>query len=257
MTCSGTEYFDGMYRIADGRDECRKAAREQLKHGADFLKVMATGAVMNPGGVPGAVQLGKNEIQVIVEEGLKLGKSTAAHAHAAEGILNAVSAGVWTIEHGTMADDDAIEAMANQGTFLVPTMVLHDFFEDQAENIPAFILEKNRQMQNAYISIVKKALDAGVKVALGTDAGTNYNHHGRNAEEIVYLVEHDIMTPLEAITAATRTASEAIMADSDVGTIEKGKMADFVILNSNPLSNIRVLVDHKNFHDVYKEGNKV
>jgi imidazolonepropionase-like amidohydrolase len=257
MTCSGTEYFDGMYRIADGKDECRKAAREQLKYGADFLKVMATGAVMNPGGVPGAVQLDKSEIQAVLKEGLKLGKPTAAHAHAAEGILNAVSAGVWTIEHGTMADNDAIKAMADQGTFLVPTMVLHDFFEDQAENIPAFILEKSRQMQNDYISIVKNALDAGVKVALGTDAGTNYNHHGRNAEEIVYLVEHGIMTPLEAITAATRTASEAIMADSEIGTIETGKMADFVILNSNPLSNIRVLIDHKNFHDVYKGGNKL
>lgn len=192
-----------------------------------------------------------------MQEGLKLGKPTAAHAHAAEGILNAVSAGVWTIEHGTMADDEAIGSMADQGTFLVPTMALHDLFEDQAENIPAFILEKSRQMQKAYISIVKKALDAGVKIALGTDAGTNHNYHGRNAHEIVYLVEHGIMTPVEAITAATRTASEAIMADPDVGTVEKGKMADFVLLNSNPLSDIKVLTDHKNFYAVYKGGKKI
>ena len=93
MTCSGIEYFAGMYRVADGVDACRQAAREQLKEGADLLKLMATGAVMSPGGVPGAPQLNEDEIRAIVEEGLKLGKHTAAHAHAAQGIQNAVAAG--------------------------------------------------------------------------------------------------------------------------------------------------------------------
>jgi len=256
MTCSGTEYFAGMYRAADGPEECRKAAREQLKAGADLLKVMATGAVMNPGGVPGAPQLDCDEMRAIVAEGWKLGRHTAAHAHGAAGIRNAVAAGVRTIEHGTMADDEAIAVMAANNVFLVPTMALHDCFERHADKIPAFIIEKSRQMQKAYIGIVQKAIAEGVKVALGTDAGTNYNHHGRNAAEILYWVKENIMTPLEAITAATRTASQAIMADTLVGTLETGKMADFIILAADPLADIRILADRRQIGAVYKGGHQ-
>lgn len=252
MTCSGTEYFDGMYRIADGADECRKAAREQLRAGADMLKVMATGAVMNPGGVPGAPQLDEDEIRAVVEEGLKLGRHTAAHAHAARGIINAVAAGVRTIEHGTMADDNALEAMAKAGTFLVPTISLHELFEAYAEEIPAFMLEKSRQMQEDYIDIVKKAVAMGIPVAMGTDAGTNYNYHGRNAGEIIYFVEHGIMDAEGALAAATRTAARAIMMDQEIGTLETGKLADFLLLAENPLENIRVLSRPGGICAVYK-----
>jgi len=257
MTCSGTEYFAGMYRIADGVDDCRKAAREQLKAGADLLKLMATGAVMNPGGVPGAPQLDVDEIRAIVEEGLKLGKHTAAHAHAAQGIQNAVAAGVRTIEHGTLADDDAIGAMAEAGTFLIPTLSLHDRFEDHADNIPDFMLKKSRQMQAAYIEIIKKAVKSGVKIAMGTDAGTNFNYHGNNAAEIVFLVEHEILSPAEALKAATKTAAEAIMLDHRVGTLEAGKMADLVILNANPLDHIEILCKPHMISAVYKNGQKI
>lgn len=257
MTSSGSEYFAGMYRIADGVDDCRKAAREQLKEGADLLKLMATGAVMNPGGVPGAPQLNEDEIRAIVEEGLKLGKHTAAHAHAAQGIQNAVAAGVRTIEHGTMADHAAIEAMAEAGAYLIPTMSLHERFEAHAENIPPFMLEKSRQMEHAYIDIVKKALKAGVKIAMGTDAGTNYNYHGGNAAEIVYLVEKKILTPLAAITAATKSAAEAIMLDEQLGTLETGKLADMLVLNADPIKNINVLADPGTISAVYKGGQKI
>ena len=256
MTCSGTEYFDGMYRIADGADECRKAAREQLREGADLLKVMATGAVMNPGGVPGAPQLDEDEIRAIVEEGLKLGKHTAAHAHAAQGIINAVAAGVRTIEHGTMADDRALEAMAAAGTYLVPTISLHELFEDYADEIPAFMLEKSRQMQDTYIGIVKKAVSMGIPVAMGTDAGTNYNYHGKNAGEIIYMVEQGIMDAEGALAAATKTASEAIMMDADIGTLEEGKFADLLLLTENPLENIRVLSHPGGIAAVYKGAQK-
>ncbi len=257
MTCSGTEYFDGMYRIADGVDECRKAAREQLKKGADCLKLMATGAVMNPGGVPGAAQLGVDEIQAVVEEGLKLSKHTAAHAHGAQGIINAVKAGVRTIEHGTMADDKAIEAMAKAGTYLVPTMSLHDVFMAHIDTVPDFMIEKSSRMQVTYIDIVKKAVKAGIPIAMGTDAGTNFNYHGKNANEIVYLVENEIMRPIEAISAATMTAAEAMEMDHLVGSLEAGKLADFLILNKDPLSDIRVLVHDENIEQVYKGGQPV
>jgi len=257
MTCSGTEYFNGMYRVADGVDACRQAAREQLKAGANFLKLMATGAVMNPGGVPGAPQLNVDEIRAVVEEGLKLGRHTAAHAHAAQGILNAVAAGVRTIEHGTMADDAAIDAMAEAGAYLVPTLALHDQFEAHAENVPAFMLEKSGQMQQEYVGTVKKALKAGVKIAMGTDAGTNYNHHGNNAAEIVYLVEKGILSPLAAITAATKSAAQAIMLDDELGTLETGKLADMVVLNADPIENIDVLVDPGMISAVFKGGRRV
>ncbi len=254
MTCSGTEYFNGMYRIADGVDDCRKAAREQLKEGADCLKVMATGAVMNPGGVPGAAQLNEDEIRAVVEEGDKLGRHTAAHAHGAGGIINAVNAGVHTIEHGTMADDRAIEAMAKAGTYLVPTMSLHELFMAHADTVPRFMIEKSRQMENEYVGIVKKAIQAGIPIAMGTDAGTNYNYHGNNAAEIVYLVKHDILSPLQAIKAATRTAAEAIQMQDRVGSLEAGKLADFVILDKNPLDDIRILRDPVNILQVVKGG---
>ena len=257
MTCSGTEYFDGMFRVADGIDECRKAAREQLKEGADCLKLMATGAVMNPGGIPGAAQLNVDEIQAVVEEGLKLGKHTAAHAHGAQGILNAVKAGVRTIEHGTMADDKAIEAMAEAGTYLIPTMSQDDLLMAHTDTVPDFMIEKTSRMQGNYIDIVKKAAKAGIPIAMGTDAGTNYNYHGKNANEIVYLVENEIMTPIEAISAATITAAQAIEMDHLVGTLEAGKLADFLILNDDPLSDIQVLVHAANIDQVFKGGRPV
>lgn len=257
MTCSGTEYFDGMYRIADGVDECRKAAREQLKAGADMLKLMATGAVMNPGGVPGAPQLNVDEIKAVVEEGEKLGKHTAAHAHGTQGIFNAVTAGVRTVEHGTMATDEVLETMAKNNTFLIPTLSLHDLFEAHADEVPSFMVEKSRAMQKPYIEIVKKAVRIGVHVAMGTDAGTNYNYHGKNAAEIIYLVEKEIMTPIQAITAATKTAAEAIQMDSEIGTLEVGKLADFIILKSNPLDDIKVLSKADEIESVYKNGQLV
>ena len=257
MTCSGTEYFDGMYRIADGPDECRKAAREQLKEGADFLKLMATGAVMNPGGVPGAAQLGVNEIRAVVEEGLKLGKHTAAHAHGAQGVKNAVLAGVRTIEHGTMADEEALEAMAEAGVFLIPTMALHTQFEDHARDIPEFMLQKSRLMEDDYKGIVLRAKALGVEIAMGTDAGTNYNYHGNNAAEIVYLVDNEIMSPSEALICATLGAARAIQVDHEVGSLEPGKLADFLVLSSDPLNDIRVLADKEKIEAVYKGGELV
>ena len=247
MTSSGTEYFSGMYREADGPDECRKAAREQLKKGADFLKLMATGAVMNPGSKPGAAELEVDEIRAIVEEGLKLGKHTAAHAHGADGIRNAVEAGVRTIEHGTLADDHALEMMQRKGAFLVATLSPRRLFLENAEHIPPFIVEKSKAMMEDTIKLVGRALKAGVQVAMGTDAGTNFNYHGLNAHEIVYLVEQNMMSPQQAITAATHTAARAIMMDHELGVLEPGKRADMLILDENPLDNIRILLDQSKF----------
>lgn len=256
MTCSGTEYFAGMYRPADGVDDCRRAAREQLASGADCLKVMATGAVMNPGGVPGAPQLDVDEMKAVVDEGWKLGRHTAAHAHGARGIVNAVKAGCRTIEHGTMADREAIEAMAEAGAYLVPTMSLHNLFEEHVDRIPQFMIEKSRDMQEAYMEVVAEAIKAGVQLAMGTDAGTNYNYHGKNAREIVFYVRSGLMSPRRALTTATHNAAQAIMMDHLVGSLEPGRLADLVVLNQNPLENISSLMDPGNVAMVLKDGQR-
>ncbi len=259
MTCSGTDYFAGLYRLADGLQECRKAAREQLKEGADLLKVMATGAVMNPGGVPGAPQLDVDEIKVVVDEGAKLGKHTAAHAHGAQGIKNSVIAGVRTIEHGTMADDEAIAMMADKGVFLVPTIVVHECWINHRKNrdIPEFMLEKNRSIEQQGREALHKAIAAGVRIAMGTDAGTNFNYHGKNSGEIIAYVQHGFMTPMEALQSSTQTAAAAIDIDQQVGTLEKGKFADCLVLENNPLEDITVLADPQNITMVIKGGLRV
>jgi imidazolonepropionase-like amidohydrolase len=259
MTCSGTEYFAGFYRLADGPQECRKAAREQLKEGADLLKVMATGAIMNPGGVPGAPQLDVDEIKAVVDEGAKLGKHTAAHAHGAQGIINAVLAGVRTIEHGTMADDEAIAMMADKGVFLVPTLVVHECWINNRKNrdIPEFMLEKSRAIEQQGREALHKAIAAGVRIAMGTDAGTNFNYHGKNSGEIIAYVKHGFMTPMEALQSATQTAAAAIEMDQQLGTLEKGKFADCLVLERNPLEDITVLADPQNISMVMKGGLRV
>ena len=256
MTCSGTEYFSGMYRIADGVDENRKAAREQLKAGADVLKVMATGAIMNPGGVPGAAQLGVDEMRAVIEEGAKLGIPTAAHAHGAQGIKNAVEAGVATIEHGTMADDEAIEMMVKKNVFLVPTLLVDNLICKAGERneIPAFMVEKAERIKEKRHLVFKKAISAGVKIAMGTDAGTPFNFHGKNSMELDLYVREKLMTPLKALQTATRDAAEAIGLSDRLGTLEKNKIADCLVLGKNPLEDIGCLLDLKNIRMVFKQG---
>jgi imidazolonepropionase-like amidohydrolase len=259
MTSSGTEYFNGMYREADGVGENRKAAREQLKNGADLLKVMATGAIMNPGGVPGAPQLDVEEIRAVVEEGAKLGKNVAAHAHGAQGIKNAILAGVATIEHGTMADNEAIAMMVEKNVYLVPTLAVDHLMLKYGEKhgVPAFMIKKAKELAEMRNEVIRKAIAAGVRIAMGTDAGTPYNYHGRNSLELVVMVEEKLMTAMDALIASTKTAAEAIGLADEVGTLEKGKLADCVVLNQNPLEDIKCLLNKKNINMVFKDGTLV
>ncbi|MFO7952756.1 MAG: amidohydrolase family protein [Bacillota bacterium] len=257
MTALGNDYFKGMYIEADGVDEVRKAARLQLKAGADFLKVMATGAYMNPGGVPGAVQYNLDELQVIVEEADKLGLHVAAHAHGAQGIVNSALAGVRTIEHGSFLDEKGIEMMLEKNIYLVPTYAAgyHIFKHAETENVPDFMVRKNIEMRKTRGKNIQKAIDAGIKVAFGSDAGTTHNYHGTNAMELVIYVNEGYMSPLEAISSGTRIAAEAIGINDLVGTLEKGKIADFVIVDGELTKGLDPLLN--NIAAVYKEGKKV
>lgn len=257
MTAMGNDYFKGMYVEADGVDEVRKAARTQLKAGADFLKVMATGAYMNPGGVPGAVQYNLDELQVIVEEAGKLDLHVAAHAHGAQGIINSALAGVRTIEHGSFLDDQGIELMLDKNIYLVPTFAAgyHILKHAESEGIPEFMVEKNIEMRRIRGKSIKKAVDAGIKVAFGSDAGTTHNYHGTNAMELVLYVKEGFMSPIDAISSGTRIAAEAIGILDLVGTLEKGKIADFIIVDGDLTKGLEPLLN--NIAEVYKEGKKV
>lgn len=259
MMTAGSEYFQGLYREADGVDENRKAAREQIKGGADYLKVMATGAIMNPGGVPGASHLDVEEIRAVVEEAEKMNMHTAAHAHGAEGIRNAIRAGVRTIEHGTLADAEALKMMADNGIFLSSTLSSNFWmlYGREQNNIPHFMAEKAEEISRIRKENLRKAVEAGVKVVLGTDAGTPYNYHGKNATEIIQYVELGIMDEKAAIIAATRNAADAIGLLDRVGTLEPGKFADCLVLTENPLTDIKSLQSPDNIYLVFKDGEAI
>ncbi|MFP4226445.1 MAG: amidohydrolase family protein [Desulfobacterales bacterium] len=256
MHSAGNEYFEGLYYEADGVDENRKAAREQLKQGADLLKVMATGAIMNPGSVPGAPQLDEDEIRAVVEEGRKVGKHTAAHAHGAEGIKNAVAAGVRTIEHGTLADAEALQMMLEKGVFLTSTLSSNFWMLNarSKNGVPQFMSEKAEEVAKIRRENLHRAIDLGVKVMMGTDAGTPYNFHGRNAMELAQYVKHGVMDEMDAIIASTRTAADGIGLLDQIGTLEKNKYADCVVLRENPLKNIESIASLENIYLVFKEG---
>ena len=259
ITSSGTEYYDGMYREADGVDEVRKATREQLKAGADLIKVLATGAVLVEGEAPGAIQFNLDELRAAVEEAGNAGKAVAAHAHGIQGIRNAVTAGVRTIEHGTYLHQDELVmgTMAERNIFLVPTLKTgFDVLYGERPGVPQWIKEKLRYIQEDALRSVRRALEIGVPIAMGTDAATPYNFHGDNAMELVWMAEAGL-SPMQTIVASTANAARALGWDSWLGTLEVGKVADLLVLSTNPLDNLRALVDKQNIELVIKDGQVV
>lgn len=256
ITEAGADYYAGMYRVADGVDEVRKAVREQVKHGADVIKMGVTGAVLVESGVPGATHFNFDEIQALVEEARKFGKPVAMHAHGIDGIRKAVEAGVNTLEHGTylFQDKKVIRQMVERGIFLVPTLkVGWDIILAKDSNIPAWIMEKNKATQGEAEQSLKLAYEAGVPIAMGSDVGTPLNFHGENALE-VYWMNKAGMSAMDAIVSATGNAARALGWDSWMGTLEAGKVADLIVYDQNPLDDLRVLADKKSLQFVMKDG---
>jgi imidazolonepropionase-like amidohydrolase len=244
--------IQGMGRIVDGPVEARKAAREQIKAGADNVKLMATGGGMSPG-PPTVAQLTIDEMQAAVEEAVKYDKTTAAHAIGTDGIKNALKAGVRTIEHGSFLDEEGIDLLLDKDAYLVPTLAAFKTLKYGKEGgVPEFTIEKVQYFQTAHTKNLKKAMAAGVKIAVGTDAGTPFNYHGESAYELECLVANGF-SEMQAIQAATRMAAEALMLQ-DIGTIEKGKIADLIVLDGNPLKDIKILQEIDKIKMVMKEG---
>jgi imidazolonepropionase-like amidohydrolase len=241
--CDTTGFAPGLLErdwrtgVADGPDELMKAVRYQAKHGAQVIKICATAGVLSFDATVGAQQLSEAEMQAVVEEATRHGLRVAAHAHGTAGIKAAVRAGVTSIEHGSILDDEAIALMKGRGTYLVPTTYLADAIDKGA--LPAPIRAKAESVLPVMRESLRKAIGAGVKVAFGTDAAVY--PHGHNARELAVYVKLG-MTPIQAIRSATTVAAEALGL-TDRGAIETGLLADIIAVGGDPLRDVKSFED--------------
>jgi imidazolonepropionase-like amidohydrolase len=224
---------------ADGIEGVQHKVREIIKYGADVIKICATGGVLSKGDDPRASQYTLEEMKAIVADAHRLGRKVAAHAHGAQGIAWAAEAGVDSIEHGSYIDDNAIKIMKEHGTYLVPTQYLSDWMKENATRIglPAMYAEKMKTTTSVSRQNVKKAIDAGVKIAFGTDAAVY--PHGLNAHEFAVYVQMG-MTPLQAIQTATTHAAD-LLGWARIGSIEEGNFADIIAVTGDPTKDVTVL----------------
>ncbi len=247
-----------MGREADGPDEVMKAAREQIKAGADVVKFMATGGVMTPGVEPGSEQFTEEELRAGIQEAHKVGRKTATHAMGTQGILNALRAGIDSIEHGVYLDEETISLMVKRDVPLVPTISALYHIENKgiAAGIPAFAVDKTLRVKPFHLESVRMAREAGVRVVMGTDAGTPFNVHGENLGELQRLVEVGY-SPMEALESGTRIASQVLGLENELGTIEEGKLADLVVVDGNPLDEVGLLLKTEAIRLVMQGGKLV
>jgi imidazolonepropionase-like amidohydrolase len=223
--------------VANSPEQVRQRVRELIAGGADFIKVIATGAVFTSGTTPSVPEFTEEEIRAAVEEAARAGTYVAAHAHGAEGIKNAVRAGVRTIEHGSYLDDEGIALMVKHGTWLVADIYNGDYTEEvgSREGWPEEILRKNRETTDIQRAAFAKAVKAGVRIGYGTDSGIY--PHGDNARQFAYMVKYG-MTPLDAIRSATTSAAASLGRSQELGSISPGKFGNLVAVQGDPLEDI-------------------
>ncbi len=226
--------------VADGVDAVRHKVRENIKYGADLIKICATGGVMSKGDDPNASQYTREEMKAIVEEAHRLRRKVAAHAHGAEGVSWASDAGVDSIEHGHLMDDSSIATLKKNGTYIVPTLYLMDWNRENLgkRNAPDYVVRKMQAVSAVGQDTLKKAFAAGVKVAFGTDAAVY--PHGLNAHEFAVYVRLG-MSPLQAIQTATIHGADLLGWSSKIGTLEAGKWADLIAVEGDPLKDVTTL----------------
>jgi imidazolonepropionase-like amidohydrolase len=226
--------------VADGVEAVQHKVREDIKYGADVIKFCATGGVMSKGDDPNASQYTQEEMKAIVADAHRLGRKVAAHAHGAQGVAWASEAGVDSIEHGHLMDDNAIATLKKNGTYLVPTLYLTEWWSENMEKMhaPDYLASKMKMVSAMAEKNAQKAIQAGVRIALGTDAAVY--PHGLNAHELAVYVKLG-MTPLQAIQSATVTDAELLGWSDKVGSIEQGKWADIIAVDGDPLQDITTL----------------
>ncbi len=226
--------------IVRGPDDARMKARGFLQHCVDFLKMIATGAVLTIGTDPGLPELSESEMRAIVEEASRYGKKTTAHAHGAEGAKAAIRAGVQSIEHGSLLDDETLSMMKKRGVYLVADIYNGDYIDEVGtrDGWPAETLQKNRDTTDTQREVFRKAVKMGVKIAYGTDSGVY--PHGDNAKQLPYMVKYG-MSPMQAIGAATINAATLLGWENDVGSIAVGRYADMIAVDGDPVSDINAL----------------
>lgn len=226
--------------VADGPDEIVKKVRENVKYGADWIKILVTGGVMSAGTDPRNADYTEAEIRAAVEAARSKGRDVAAHAHGTEGILRAVRAGVRSIEHASMLDDEALALIKDKGAFIVPNPYTNAYMIERgrAGGYQDYQLEKSRQIYTLKMESLRRAVRAGVPVAYGTDAGVQV--HGVNARQLALYVEAG-MTPLQAIQSATIVAARLLRREGRLGCLDAGCEADLVAVTGNPLQDVRTL----------------
>jgi imidazolonepropionase-like amidohydrolase len=228
------------YQFADGADQVRHVVRAQLKHGVDVVKVLASGGVLSLGDAPGATQLTVHEMMAAVEEAHNAGRKVAAHAHGKQAIKNAIAAGVDTIEHGSLIDDEGIASMCKANLWLVADIYNDDYILSHADDlkIPKESIEKERAIGQLQRENFAKAVKAGVRVAFGTDAGVY--PHGDNAKQFAWMVRYGC-SPAKAIRAATSDAADLLGRSKDLGRVAKDCYADLIAVVGDPLTDVTVL----------------
>ncbi len=224
---------------SDGPEAVRKAVRTAIRNGANVIKLFVTGGVMTPGGKPGRPQLNRDELDVAILEAHKIGLKVTCHAEGKQGVNEALAVGIDCIEHGYfMNNEEGLAMLVEKGVHLVPTLMAYQLI---AYGLDAGVPPEaaaNAEMALEYNTVgFGNAVRAGAKIAMGSDAGTAFNDHGRSWRELIYMVKYG-MTPMQAIVAATRNGADLLGIGSDVGTIETGKLADILVVEGDPLADI-------------------
>jgi imidazolonepropionase-like amidohydrolase len=246
--------MDVPHSVVDGPDMMRRRVREVLAAGADWIKLCTSGGVLSPSDHPDAAQFTVDEIAVAVEEAASQGKRVMAHAMSTAGIKNALRGGVTSIEHGCLLDEEAIALMKERDAWLVPTLVApRDVVAAASEgrSIPEVMVEKARDISVRHMESFRLAVEAGVNIAMGTDSAVG--PHGGNLREPALMVEGG-MTPLQAIAASTGAPARLLRREAELGTLERGKKADVVVLRGDPLADITTLADPDRVRLVLKSG---
>jgi len=233
--------FETFSGIADGPDELRKKVRENIKRGADWIKVLAGAGVLSEEESAGAPQYSQQELDAVVTEAAMWGRKVAAHAHGAEAIKRAARAGVASVEHGGLVDEEGVRIMKEHGTYLVPDIITDVYILEHGaeQQLPAKIIDKERALRPQQDANWSRAMKAGVKFAFGTDAGVY--PHGENARQFALLVKHLGMSPIDAIRMATTNAADLLGWQDRVGRVAPGFYADFVAVAGDPLADVSEL----------------